>query len=71
MKWIAFVLLKESRVGLLSWRFLIEAMHDALVELQDSAFRRLSIPLGGRRFLHKKKAPPASTQDDVCGFLGQ
>lgn len=49
MGWVAFVLLKENRVGLLFRRCLIEAMHDAPVELQDSAFCWLSITLGGRR----------------------
>lgn len=34
----AFVLLKERRVGLVFWRCMIEARHDDLVELQDSAF---------------------------------
>lgn len=45
-------------MGLSSWRFLIEAVHDALVELQDSAFCRLNIPVGGRRLL--EEVPPAS-----------
>lgn len=56
MGWVAFVLLKENRVGLLLRRCLIEAMHDAPVELQDSAFCWLSIRSGDVRPSKKSAA---------------